>query len=159
MYKSFWMGYCQIFKAMAEILKRKQEPDVEGVTRELMGREYDQRYNQYYSRNGGLVEYGLDAIIKRSEGECVSDESFFEVDDFKAEHDALPEMKDYDFNYDMVWEELCASTCMVFELSYGGPYRTDDEDDPDEDLGIWYQKQCTKTLNNLVQQFKPKHNC
>merc|ERR1712241_1600669 len=97
-----------------------------------MGREYDQRYNLYYASNGGLIEYGLDALIKRSKEESIEDESFFVIDEFKAEHDALPEMKEYDFNYDMVWDELCASKDMEFKLMRGGPYQCDTDEDDDE---------------------------
>ena len=108
MFKSFWMGYVQCFDAMSQILKRKEIPNVESIHSELIRNpyKYDSRYTEYYLKNGGLIEYALDAIIKRSKEESlphpIGDESFFEVPEFKQEHDSLPEMKENDFDYNHI---------------------------------------------------------
>eukprot|EP01083_Nonionella_stella_P128416 389124_1 len=121
---------------------------------------YDSRYTNYYLTNGGLIEYALDGIIKRSREECcpypVGDESFWEIPEFKQEHDALPEMAQHDFDYDTVWECLCESDCMEFELSGGGPYsedeyRQEDEDDEEEEDDDIY-------VHRLVQALQAAHS-
>lgn len=145
MYKSFWMGYVQCFYAILQILKNKKVPTISKIWKVLnrYPHKFDSRYTAYYINNGGLIEYALDAIIKTSKADSCPYPTgeFFEVSSRRQKHDSLPEMKRYDFDYELVWEELCISDCMEFELSHGGPYFTDeefiDDDEETDDLESW----------------------
>ena len=93
-YKSFVGGHCQVVQAMGEILSPRGNhppglPTVAAVTRELFqGRyRYDDRYTDFYLRNGGKIEFAIDGLICETE----SSESFFDMA-YDMEDHGEPEM-------------------------------------------------------------------
>eukprot|EP01084_Bolivina_argentea_P240111 403458_1 len=117
MSNNFWNGYCQCFDAIYAILQAKKLPSIEAVRTELNRSRYNSIYTLSYLNNGGLIEYPLDAIISRSKEESCDDESFFEIPSHVQQHNALPEMKEYDFDYDTLREILLENDCSLdFDL-------------------------------------------
>lgn len=124
MFKSFACGWSQCFKAIANVLRRKQLPTVSAVEQELRsGREFDSRYTSFYFDKGGKVEFALDAILHRSmeEHEVHGDGSFFET--FEEDTLALPSHP-FDDDYGRIREAL--------SIQQGG---LDGEDSDSYDVG------------------------
>ena len=103
-YKSFVYGWIQVLEAIKEIHSPQDSarhapalPTVDAITRELVqGRyRYDHRYNDFFFRNGGKVEYAIDGLLDLAE----ESEEFFDLyfgdgadeEDGGDEYKALPE--------------------------------------------------------------------
>jgi len=91
-YKSFVYGWIQVLEAIKHIhCSRGVLPMVDEVTLELTrgGRNYDNRYTEFFFRNGGKVEFAIDGLIHAAK----DSEEFFDVyyEDAGSDYEALPE--------------------------------------------------------------------
>lgn len=95
-YKSFVYGWIQILEAIQSAFNiGKSLPTIDAVMRALQeGCNVDNRYNDFFFRNGGKIEFALDGLLRDTE----KSEYFFEwvnddVDDTEEldEYNALPE--------------------------------------------------------------------
>lgn len=80
MYKSFYEGYCCIFDAISCVLQDEADgiPTPVRVLAEALSEGYDV---DYYIKNGGLVEYALDAIVTQAQAQAVPGDDTFDYQD------------------------------------------------------------------------------
>jgi hypothetical protein len=91
-YKSFVYGFIQVLEAIKNIYcSREFLPTVDEVTLELTrgGSNYDNRYTEFFFRNGGKVEFAIDGLIHAAKDSDV----FFDVyyEDAGSDYETLPE--------------------------------------------------------------------
>jgi hypothetical protein len=96
-YKSFVYGWVQVLEAIQNIYcSRDVLPMVDEVTLELTrgGSNYDNRYTEFFFRNGGKVEFAIDGLIHAAkDSDLFFDLHFGEFADEDAgdDYEALPE--------------------------------------------------------------------
>jgi len=143
-YKSFYIEFYTIFRAIRDILRTTEIPTPQAVLAEALA--LDARAVQFYLANGGKVEYALDATVNIAREQSNLGDGTFE-ETFEDEYDEEGEEPGYaalekclnDLEFGIVRRKIG----LVAGVSWG-PYEDREEDegmeldeDDDDDDSDW----------------------
>lgn len=130
LYKSFADGWEIAWRAILQLIMRKEAPTTSRVQNEICRMNCDLRKWSHFVEKGGKIEYAIDALLDITKNVVINGDDGWEYCDYKEKIEALPATP-FDKSFDLAKVKCLEITNENFRNQPQGPYRHNFDSDDD----------------------------